>query len=91
MTLTPDGKELVVANMDSDTLQFFSVEGNGRPRFTGKTVKTESPCALVFRQGGRKMNLGIVSLLLLAVAIAIGFFRKTNVGLVCMLFAVVMG
>lgn len=37
------------------------------------------------------MNLGIVSLLLLAVAIAIGFFRKTNVGLVCMLFAVVMG
>lgn len=37
------------------------------------------------------MNLGIVSLLLLGVAIAIGFFRKTNVGLVCMLFAVLMG
>ncbi len=49
MTLTPDGKELVVANMDSDTLQFFSLEKNGQPRFTGKTVKTESPCALVFR------------------------------------------
>ena len=37
------------------------------------------------------MNLGIVSLLLLAVAIAIGYFRKTNVGLVCMLFAVIIG
>lgn len=37
------------------------------------------------------MNLGIVSLLLLAVAIAIGFFRKTNVGLVCMLFAMLIG
>ena len=49
MTLTPDGKELIVANMDSDTLKFFSVEGDGRPRFTGKTVKTESPCALAFR------------------------------------------
>ena len=35
------------------------------------------------------MELGIISLLLLAVAIAIGFFRKTNVGLVCLLFAFV--
>lgn len=37
------------------------------------------------------MDLGIISLLLLAVAIAIGFFRKTNVGLVCLLFAFVLG
>lgn len=37
------------------------------------------------------MNLGIVSLLLLAVAIAIGFFRKINVGMVCMLFAMLIG
>lgn len=37
------------------------------------------------------MELGIISLLLLAVAIAIGFFRKTNVGLVCLLFAFVLG
>mgnify|MGYP000108034548 CR=1 FL=1 len=37
------------------------------------------------------MNLGIISLLLLAVAIAIGFFRKTNVGLVCIFFAVIIG
>ena len=49
MTMTPDGKELIVANMDSDTLQFFSLERDGRPRYTGKTVRTESPCALVFR------------------------------------------
>ena len=37
------------------------------------------------------MDLGIISLLLLAVAIAIGFFRKTNVGLVCLFFAFVLG
>lgn len=37
------------------------------------------------------MDLGIISLLLLAVAIVIGYFRKTNVGLVCMLFAVIIG
>lgn len=37
------------------------------------------------------MDLGIVSLLLLAVSIAIGFFRKTNVGLVCLFFAFVLG
>ena len=37
------------------------------------------------------MNLGLVSLLLLGVAIAIGFFRKTNVGLVSLLFALILG
>ena len=49
MTLTPEG-ELLVANMDSDTLQFFEPESrDGQLRFTGKTVKTESPCTIVFR------------------------------------------
>lgn len=49
MTLTPEG-QLLVANMDSDTLQFFAPEGkNGQLHFTGKTVKTESPCTVVFR------------------------------------------
>ena len=37
------------------------------------------------------MNLGLVALILLAVAIAAGFFRKTNVGLVAMLFALILG
>jgi len=37
------------------------------------------------------MNLGLISLLLLVVAIALGFFRKTNVGLVALLFALVLG
>lgn len=37
------------------------------------------------------MNLGMLSLVLLLAAIAIGFFRKTNVGLVCLLLAFILG
>lgn len=37
------------------------------------------------------MNLGILSLILLALAIALGFFRKTNVGVVALVFALVLG
>jgi len=37
------------------------------------------------------MNLGLIALLLLVVAIALGFFRKTNVGLVALLFALILG
>ena len=37
------------------------------------------------------MNWGLISLLMLVVAIALGFFRKLNVGLLCMAFAVVLG
>ena len=37
------------------------------------------------------MNCGLISLLMLVVAIALGFFRKLNVGLLCMAFAVVLG
>lgn len=47
MTLTPEG-QLLVANMDSDTLQFFDIK-TGKARYTGKTVETESPCSVVFR------------------------------------------
>lgn len=47
MTLTPGG-QLLVANMDSDTLQFFDIK-TGKARYTGKTVETESPCSVVFR------------------------------------------
>lgn len=37
------------------------------------------------------MNWGIISLILLVVAIGLGFFRKLNVGLLCIAFAVVLG
>ena len=37
------------------------------------------------------MNLGIVSLILLVIAIVLGFFRKLNVGLLCIAFAVPLG
>lgn len=37
------------------------------------------------------MNLGILSLILLALAIALGFFRKTNVGVVALVFALALG
>ena len=47
MTLCPDGN-LLVANMDSDTLKFFAPAGNGLEA-TGQTVQTESPCTVVFR------------------------------------------
>lgn len=50
MTITPDGKQLIVANMDSDTLKFFDITGqNGIPHYTGQTVVTGSPCSIVFR------------------------------------------
>ncbi len=47
MTLCPDGK-LLVADMDSDTLKLFAQAGDGL-RYTGETIQTESPCAVVFR------------------------------------------
>jgi di/tricarboxylate transporter len=37
------------------------------------------------------MDLGVLSLVLLLAAIVLGFFRKTNVGLVSLLFALVLG
>ena len=37
------------------------------------------------------MNWGLISLIMLVVAIALGFFRKLNVGLLCIAFAVVLG
>ncbi len=37
------------------------------------------------------MNLGLVSLLALLLAIALGFLKQTNVGIVCMGFAMVVG
>lgn len=37
------------------------------------------------------MNLGLVSLLALAAAIIVGFFRKCNVGIVCIGFAMLVG
>ncbi len=47
MTLCPDGN-LLVANMDSDTIKIFAPAGDGL-RDTGETIVTESPCAVVFR------------------------------------------
>lgn len=50
MTLTPDSKQLIVANMDSDTLKFFDVSSrDGIPQYTGQTVVTGSPTAVVFK------------------------------------------
>lgn len=50
MTLGPDGKQLICANMDSDTLKFFNIDAaTGRLSYSGQTVVTESPCTLVFR------------------------------------------
>ncbi len=37
------------------------------------------------------MNLGMISLLVLVAAIAIGFFRKVNVGILCIGFSMVLG
>lgn len=36
------------------------------------------------------MNLGLLSLVLLLVAIAVGFFRNANVGIVCIGFAMLL-
>ncbi|MCH3950423.1 MAG: lactonase family protein [Acidaminococcus sp.] len=50
ITFSPDNKELVVANEDSDTIKFFAIdEKTGKLTFTGKTVATESPTSLVFK------------------------------------------
>lgn len=37
------------------------------------------------------MNLGLISLIALLVAIAIGFFRNCNVGILCIGFAMILG
>ena len=37
------------------------------------------------------MNIGIVALLILVAVIAIGFFRKLNVGVLAMAAAVILG
>lgn len=37
------------------------------------------------------MNLGMISLIVLVVAIAVGFFRKVNVGILCIGFSMVLG
>lgn len=37
------------------------------------------------------MDLGIIALVLLVIAIVLGFFRNTNVGLVSLLFALILG
>ncbi len=37
------------------------------------------------------MNWGLISLIMLVVAIILGFSRKLNVGLLCIAFAVVLG
>lgn len=36
------------------------------------------------------MNLGVISLIALAVAIAIGYFRGSNVGIICLAFAMIL-
>lgn len=47
----PDSDEIVVANEDSDTLQFFKVqEASGYLTFLDKTVHTESPTCIVFNK-----------------------------------------
>lgn len=46
----PDGKQLLIANEDSDTLQLFDVdEEHGHLTFTGITVATASPTCVVFK------------------------------------------
>lgn len=47
----PESDEIVVANEDSDTLQFFKVqEESGYLTFLDKTVHTESPTCIVFNK-----------------------------------------
>jgi 6-phosphogluconolactonase (cycloisomerase 2 family) len=49
MTFSPNGDELIVANEDSDTIQFFRLNAHsGELIFTGNTVHTESPVCIVF-------------------------------------------
>lgn len=49
MTLTPDGRQLICANMDSHTLKFFAInETTGRLQYTGQTIATESPTCVTF-------------------------------------------
>lgn len=49
-TFMPDGKQLLIANEDSDTLQLFDVdEEHGHLTFTGITVATASPTCVVFK------------------------------------------
>lgn len=49
MTITPDGRQLIVANMDSDALKFFDITiPSGIPHYTGQSIATGSPCSIVF-------------------------------------------
>lgn len=48
--LTPDHKQLLVANEDSDTLQLFNIdEETGALIFSGTTVNTGSPTCVAFK------------------------------------------
>lgn len=49
MTFSPDGTELIVANEDSDTIEFFAIqETDGALIHTGQSVHTGSPTSIVF-------------------------------------------
>ena len=49
MTFSPDNRQLVVANEDSDTLKFFAIDPDtGLLDYTGVTVPTESPTCVIF-------------------------------------------
>lgn len=50
ITFSPDAKQLIVANEDSDTIKFFDIdEQTGAISYTGQTVETGSPTSIVFK------------------------------------------
>ena len=49
-TFMPNGKQLLIANEDSDTLQLFDIDADyGQVTFAGVTVETGSPTSVVFK------------------------------------------
>lgn len=49
-TFMPNGKQLLIANEDSDTLQLFDIDADyGQVTFAGGTVETGSPTSVVFK------------------------------------------
>jgi 6-phosphogluconolactonase (cycloisomerase 2 family) len=49
MTFDPEGKQLIVANEDSDDIRMFDVNQNtGELIYSGQYVETESPVCIIF-------------------------------------------
>ena len=87
----PNGR-CYVANEDSDTIIEFDFDSSGRLVPTLNVVRTGSRSASSSRRTKERtrMNLGLLSLILLAAAIAVSFLRNVNAGLVSVGFAMIL-